>query len=46
MILGIEIKHIHVNIKNSSPKDVQKWVEDHPELSEAMRRATEAFKED
>lgn len=46
MILGINIKYIHVNIKGSSPKDVQKWVEAHPELSEAMRIATEAFAEE
>ena len=46
MIIGIGIKNIHINIKNSSPKDVQKWVEEHPELSEAMRIATEAFAEE
>jgi len=46
MIMGIRIKDIHVNIKNSHPKDVQKWVEAHPELSEAMRIATEAFAEE
>lgn len=46
MILGIEIKDIHVNIKASSPAEVQKWVEAHPEFAEAMRIATEAFKED
>ncbi len=46
MILGIEIKNIHINVKNSSPKDAQRWVDEHPELSEAMRIATEAFAED
>lgn len=46
MILGIGIKNLHVNIKGSSPKDVQKWVEEHPELSKAMRIAVEAFKEE
>jgi len=46
MLLGINIKYFHVNIKDSHPKDVQKWVEEHPELSEAMRIATEAFAEE
>lgn len=46
MILGIEIKNLHVNIKGSSPAEVQKWVEKHPELSKAMNRAVEAFKEE
>ena len=46
MILGIEIKYIHVNIINSSPMDVQKWVDEHPELKEALEIAVEAFKED
>jgi len=45
MILGIEIKNIHVNIKGSSPIEVQKWVENNPELSEAMRIAAEAFED-
>jgi len=45
MILGIEIKNIHVNIKDSSPEEVQKWVEENPQLSEAMRIATEAFED-
>lgn len=46
MILGIGIKNIHINIKDSSPKDAQKWVDEHPELAEPMRIATEAFAED
>lgn len=46
MILGIRIKNLNVNVKNSSPKDVQKWVEKHPELGKAMEIATEAFAED
>ncbi|HDZ27256.1 hypothetical protein LCGC14_1134260 [marine sediment metagenome] len=46
MILGIEIKYIHINVKNAGPKDAQRWVEEHPELSEAMKIATEAFAED
>lgn len=45
MILGIEIKNIHVNIKGSSPEEVQKWVEENPQLSEAMRIAAEAFED-
>jgi len=45
MILGIEIKNIHINIKSSNPKEVQKWVEENPELSEAMRIAAEAFED-
>ena len=45
MILGIETKYLHINIKDSSPKDAQKWVEENPELSKAMRIATEAFEE-
>jgi len=45
MILGIEIKNIHVNIKDSSPEEVQKWVEENPQLSEAMRIAAEAFED-
>jgi len=45
MIMGIEIKNIHVNIKGSSPEEVQKWVEENPQLSEAMRIAAEAFEE-
>jgi len=45
MILGIEIKNIHVNIKGSNPIEVQKWVEENPELSEIFRTADEAFEE-
>lgn len=46
MIIGVNIKNIHVNIKGSGPAEVQKWVEQHPELSEAMRIAEEAFREE
>jgi len=45
MIMGIEIKNIHVNIKGSSPKEVQKWVEENPELSEIFRIADDAFED-
>jgi len=46
LMFGIEIKNLHVNIKGSNPKEVQKWVEEHPELGQAMKIATEAFAED
>jgi len=45
MIMGIEIKNIHVNIKGSNPEEVQKWVEENPQLAEIFRRAAEAFEE-
>jgi len=45
-MFGIEIKNLHVNIKGSNVEEVQKWVEEHPELAKPMRIATEAFKED
>jgi prephenate dehydrogenase len=49
MLIGIDIKDIHVDIINSSVKNVEKWVEQNrtPEIIEAFKKAAdiiEAFK--
>ncbi len=46
LLVGVEIEAVHVEIKNSGPKEVMAWVEQVrkiPGINEAMRIASEAF---